>query len=51
MIAARLHRYQDPLVVEQIAEPEITAPPRRTMTSCGAVISGSAICSTVSGSW
>jgi NAD+-dependent secondary alcohol dehydrogenase Adh1 len=26
MIAARLHRYHDPLVVEQIAEPSITAP-------------------------
>ena len=27
------------------------APPMRTMTSCGPVISGSAICSTASGSW
>jgi NAD+-dependent secondary alcohol dehydrogenase Adh1 len=26
MIAARLHRYHDPLAVEQIAEPQITAP-------------------------
>jgi NAD+-dependent secondary alcohol dehydrogenase Adh1 len=26
MIAARLHRYHDPLTVEQIAEPQITAP-------------------------
>ena len=26
MIAARLHRYHDPLTVEQIAEPEITGP-------------------------
>ena len=27
MIAARLHRYHDPLTVEQIAEPTITGPP------------------------
>jgi NAD+-dependent secondary alcohol dehydrogenase Adh1 len=26
MIAARLHRYHDPLTVEQIAEPQVTAP-------------------------